>query len=512
MISRTLVTLVVWLLPLAASAASLETLVMPGPVIEGHADLEDDCSNCHDVFDRSAQRQLCLDCHEPVALDLAAGDGFHSLHAEASTAPCRQCHTEHKGRNADIVGLAPEMFDHQQTDFPLDGPHAQQPCGSCHEIDLRYAEAPNTCEGCHQADDTHKGAMGENCGECHAVVRWEQGEFDHDTTDFALTGKHQPLACLACHVDRLFESPGGTCIDCHRLDDAHGGARGDDCGDCHGSESWDADFEHEAETGFALRGAHEALVCRNCHVSESDYSGLPTDCQGCHSGDDAHLGRNGTECGDCHGEKTWEIRFDHGAETGYELVGAHAEQDCTACHKGSLADPLPTDCGDCHAVDNPHGASFVECADCHEQTQWSEVPRFQHDLTRFALVGMHRTASCEQCHATFEYAPEEDACVACHATEDAHDGAFGEGCDDCHNPVGWDFWRFDHTEQTEFALIGAHEGLVCEACHRPGSRADKQASVCVSCHRGDDVHRGGFGQQCDRCHDSESFSNPVIPK
>ena len=44
--------------------AQIETLVMPGDVIEGHAEVEAECSSCHEAFKRSKQRALCMDCHE----------------------------------------------------------------------------------------------------------------------------------------------------------------------------------------------------------------------------------------------------------------------------------------------------------------------------------------------------------------------------------------------------------------------------------------------------------------
>jgi hypothetical protein len=498
------------LLSIGISAATLESLVMPGPVIEGHAEFEHDCANCHDVFNRSAQPQLCLECHEAIARDLDLDQGFHSRQPAARSEPCKRCHTEHEGRDADIVGLQPALFDHSMSDFPLVGAHAEPGCADCHETGKRFAEAPSECVACHQDDDAHGGTLGDACGDCHEPTDWPRGSFDHATTDFALTGGHAGIACLSCHVDGRFEPVGTGCIDCHRLDDTHGGSRGDDCGDCHRTESWEAKFDHQRETGFALVAAHAELSCRNCHVGEKDLDALPTDCQGCHSSDDAHLGRNGPGCGGCHAQSSWKIAFDHFAETGYALEGAHRDLACTACHVGALADPLPNDCAGCHAVDDPHDGTLKVCGDCHEQNDWMQVPRFQHDLTDFALVGMHRSASCEQCHASLAFSPQPGNCDDCHAVDDVHKRGFGVVCEDCHNPVGWSFWMFDHDQRTDFALDGAHADLACDACHAPGTRANRQASACAACHHRDDVHRGGFGQQCDRCHDSTTFSQPAM--
>ena len=64
---------------ISARSASIETLVMPGPVSAAHADIEVECSECHAAFSKTLQRDLCLSCHEheSVMEDLAAGTGFH---------------------------------------------------------------------------------------------------------------------------------------------------------------------------------------------------------------------------------------------------------------------------------------------------------------------------------------------------------------------------------------------------------------------------------------------------
>jgi predicted CXXCH cytochrome family protein len=512
-----------------AAAASIESLVMPGPVIEGHADLEEECSSCHDLFDSAAQRRLCLDCHERIAEDLALTEGFHSHNQTAKTAQCTECHTEHKGRDADIVGLQPELFDHDATDFPLEEVHATQSCDSCHQPEtsgsvatgalagVAHFDAPTMCVGCHDDDDVHQGNLEDSCGDCHDPSTWKSGQFDHSSTDFDLIGKHAEANCSSCHLDQQFLENDSACVDCHRLDDVHGGSRGDDCADCHNSDSWETDFDHESETEFPLVGAHQSLTCSNCHISETDYSGLPDSCQGCHGADDVHLGRNGSECESCHDQDAWEVGFDHLAETDFELVAAHAEQACTACHTGSLTDPLASECIDCHSSDDPHDATLTDCAGCHGQDNWAEAAAFHHDLSDFPLVGLHRTVSCEQCHETLTYSPLAGDCQSCHLSEDVHERALGDSCETCHNPVGWEYWLFEHDVQTEFSLTGAHEQLVCDACHTPGNKSagaavspDKVPTTCVACHRADDIHRGGFGQKCDRCHSTASFEQPLL--
>lgn len=102
-----------------ARAESVESALMPGKVIEGHADLEDTCKNCHVRFNKAGQTTLCLDCHKEVSKDVQLGRGHHGRMEKDRD--CRECHTEHKGRSANIAPLDEKKFDHNLTDFVATG-------------------------------------------------------------------------------------------------------------------------------------------------------------------------------------------------------------------------------------------------------------------------------------------------------------------------------------------------------------------------------------------------------
>ncbi len=505
-----LLILVLALLPSAAAAASLESLVMPGPVIEGHAEVEDDCSACHAPFSQDTQPGLCLDCHEEIAADLEAARGFHGAGHRLVDTACRACHTEHEGRDADILGLIPEAFDHALTGFELAGSHSALSCSDCHAPADTYRVAEPQCASCHGDDDPHRGNLGEDCGSCHGATDWLATTFDHlEVAGFALEGGHAGVSCSACHAGQIYEGTPTACASCHALDDVHRGERGDACGDCHGVETWtDSRFDHAAETGFALSGVHADLACASCHLDGMALEQPPDDCVGCHSAQDVHQGRRGPACGDCHGEQTWDVAFDHLARTGFALRGAHGALACSDCHLGSLTDAVATQCADCHRHDDPHAGALPDCGNCHGETQWNDEVRFDHEFTNFPLLGMHRLAVCDQCHADQDFHATPAACVECHAGDDGHEGSLGVACDDCHVPSGWTLWQFDHDTRTDFALTGAHRDLVCAACHVPGDPdAMNVSQACASCHQVDDVHNGQFGRSCDRCHSTTSFSD-----
>ena len=156
----------------------------------------------------------------------ATHHGFHGRMPNAGVGECRACHTEHKGREADIVQLDRAQFDHRLTDFALEGAHAALECASCHKKGEAWRKAPATCAGCHKADDVHRGQFTQSCGECHGSLSWSGGKFDHDKTEFKLTGAHLTVTCDACHIGGRYKPTPKSCVGCHATDDEHRGSRG----------------------------------------------------------------------------------------------------------------------------------------------------------------------------------------------------------------------------------------------------------------------------------------------
>jgi hypothetical protein len=492
-----------------SAAIDLESLVMPGEVIEGHAEVEKDCTKCHEPFDRQAENGLCLECHEEVEADLRAGEGFHGKSPGLAEAQCRTCHTDHKGRDADILGLNPATFDHALTDYPLHGAHVGVACESCHPAQEKHREAPIQCVECHRPDDPHLGRLGDDCADCHGEDTWGDARFDHSKTEFPLEGKHQDVACALCHPGERYENTAMDCHSCHELDDVHRGKFGPRCEDCHTADAWDAsNFDHDRDTDYPLEGRHRVAACAACHTGILYQEELATDCFSCHRADDEHRGRNGTKCEQCHDAGGWAtISFDHDRDTDFPLRGSHREARCEACHRGVLdEEELPSTCIGCHAADDVHqGQQGEDCAECHNEVRWEGEVFFDHDLTRFPLLGLHAVVACEECHPTAKYQDAETACSACHEDE-FHRDRVGADCALCHNPNGWERWRFDHGVQTSFALHGAHEGVDCHACHTEPVKGEiRIPGGCHACHALEDVHGGRFGRDCSRCHGETSW-------
>ena len=230
----------------------------------------------------------------------------------------------------------------------------------------------------------------------------------------------------------------------------------------------------------------------------------PRQCYSCHKSSDIHQQRNGKKCQDCHNEKSWrKAQFDHDKNTDYPLVGKHQKVSCAACHGGQARDQQPgSNCIDCHAWSDPHEKSLGRsCENCHNSNGWNDTV-FSHDVTDFALIGLHRQLDCKQCHLTAKYEETPSACYDCHKRKDVHKGAMKKDCGLCHNPNDWSMWLFDHDRQTRYALKGAHRELHCELCHR---NAEPLSNQCYDCHRDDDAHHGRFGTRCQQCHNEKSF-------
>lgn len=503
------------IIPASSSADSFEKLIMPGPVIKGHKKYEDECSNCHKIFDKKAQNALCLDCHKKTRKDIKLKKGFHGKKKSVRVQQCNSCHTDHQGRGADIIKLAPSTFNHNLTDFPLKKQHARTSCQACHKAGKKYREAPSACISCHKKNSPHNpakmGKFSKTCKSCHTEDNWLQLKFNHDKTRFALHGKHNDTECTSCHAgDHYIKTP-HDCYSCHKSSDVHKGRNGKKCQKCHSPNKWKkVSFDHDKKTKFPLRGKHDRISCQACHKQPAEKVKLKKTCVSCHGNDDKHKGRFGNKCQSCHNASSWKKNFfNHDKKTKFKLRGKHKKAHCGDCHKGKLykKTKIKQDCYSCHRIDDKHkGQQGKQCQRCHNETSWRGKVRFDHDVTHFPLIGLHALTPCEECHLTSTYKNAKSDCNNCHSADDEHNQKLGTQCEDCHTPNGWGIWEFDHNRQSLFKIDGKHKGLHCHSCHRSTvQKIERKPRPCSSCHRNDDPHNGQFGSDCERCHTTRSF-------
>ncbi|MDZ7291447.1 MAG: cytochrome C [candidate division KSB1 bacterium] len=181
------------------------------------------------------------------------------------------------------------------------------------------------------------------------------------------------------------------------------------------------------------------------------------------------------------------------------------------------------------------------CASCHSEHNgrdfdlivWEDGEgNFDHRQTGYMLEGKHAKVTCRHCHQP-KFIREKFAndltlrrektflglsqqCMACHGDE--HRGQLGNACERCHDFTAWKpAPKFSH-DQAQFLLTGRHKQVPCAKCHFEKKAREKEGnetvavfvqytglsfSNCIPCHQ--DPHRGRFGLDCVKCHDTESW-------
>ena len=319
-----------------ARGATLEGLLMPGPLHSEHAKQESDCTTCHDRANRARQATLCSACHKDVATDIRDKRGLHGKRPEIAQVQCNACHSEHLGRDGRITprrggGVRP---------FADGLPHrwrrtAMWPAPAATRQARSIARRPAAASDCHKKAEPHQGKLGTDCAACHETVALVRGALRpwQDALRAAGSAMRRSPAPPATSGNRWKETP-MACASCHTPDDVHRGSRGTACADCHTQASWkDAKFDHEKVTGFALLGAHRTASCQSCHRTGRFEDEIPKDCSGCHAAIDSHAGRMGTKCESCHEASAWkDTHFVHERDAKFTLRGAHSKLACHSCH------------------------------------------------------------------------------------------------------------------------------------------------------------------------------------
>lgn len=285
--------------------------------------------------------------------------------------------------------------------------------------------------------------------------------------------------------------------------------------------------------------------CTKCHIlGEKVSNDLCLDChkdlkkqvdqkKGYHSSSEI-AGKDCIKChSDHHGKKFEMIRFDkenfNHKLTGYELLGAHKKQNCEDCHKAEFISSkeikkkkstflgLKTDCLSCH-TDYHQNTLSADCMQCHDMQAFKPASKFDHNNTKFNLLGKHENVECLNCHKTNdlngtkfqEFAGIEfKSCTSCHT--DVHNNKFGQNCTECHTEQSFHtiigMSGFDHNK-TSFKLVDKHQIVDCKECHKTKLTDPVNHEFCTDCHK--DYHESQFISQnktsdCSDCHSTNGF-------
>jgi hypothetical protein len=489
-----------------------------------------ECASCHANGVIKGTPTRCYECHWVRRQD----DRYRTRLGN----DCETCH-----RTMSWVAV---NWNHEtKTGVRLSPVHRALGCESCHQS--QDFSAPGvSCDSCHQRD--YQGAANPNhasagfptnCDLCHRTYQssWQQAVFSHNA-GFALSGTHAAQPCAACHKDGVYQGKPSDCYSCHKADydrsqNPNHAAAGypTTCDSCHRASdaSFTASGAFNHNSTFELFGVHTTQPCAACHKNNV-YKGTPRDCYPCHQADfqraqnPNHVSAGfSTACESCHRPNASDFKggatFNHNAS--FQLIGMHAAQDCTACHKTGVYKGTARDCFGCHQADyqkaqNPNhvaAALPTTCDACHKASDasFSGTTTFTHGT--FQLVGLHATQACAACHKNNVYKGTPRDCFSCHqavyqsAQSPNHVTAgYSTACDSCHKATDPSFKGFATANHATFQLVGLHATLTCTSCHRnnvyKGTPRD-----CYTCHQANYAQTknpshsaAGFGTTCDSCH------------
>jgi len=487
------------------------------PLTGAHISL--DCISCH-ASGYSGTPTDCYSCHQQDYE--SATDPNHVV--QGFDTDCSQCHS--------TSGWGDANFDHNF--YPISNHHNNVNCNECHS-ESNYQPQ---CLSCHQNDfnEGHNPGDPTDCWGCHNTSNWDSN-FNHNNTNFPLTGAHTGLSCQQCHENGYQGTP-TECVACHQTDYFNSTnpnhqtlVLSTECNSCHTTEpGWQPASFPIHDQYYALLGAHleNENNCVACH--NGDYNNTPNQCYGCHqsnyeqAADPSHTAAGiSTDCEPCHNTVDWiPSTFNH-TETGFELLGQHATLQCSSCHVGTTSG-LNSECFSCHqenynaAQDHLSQNYPTNCEICHNANAWNEVT-FDHNNTIFPLTGAHLSVACNSCH-TSGYTGTTTVCYDCHQSDYEQSSnpnhsalTLPTDCETCHttNP-NWQPAAFPIHNQF-YQLLGAHANISndCDACHN--GNYNNTPNTCFGCHESDfngtndPPHQVlNLSHECTDCHNQNVWS------
>lgn len=293
-----------------------------------------DCAQCHQEQSFIALKKMDFFDHSVTDFPLEGqhqGIDCRACHKERFSTPidfsqCKNCHDDYHQGQFTVTGNSPdcdachslqEQFNytsftivkHQETAFPLEGAHVATPCFACHvdEASKRweFRDIGSTCVDCH--DNIHEAYLDKkyypdnNCASCHGTEAWDRIAFNHNQTNWPLTGRHSDVSCSKCHfeisekneiISQKFRTLNTACASCHE------NIHGDDfavngvtaCSRCHVTNSWMPEKFNHGTTRFPLKGKHKEIDCKQCHEVKNKagetrviYKLNKLECIDCHS-------------------------------------------------------------------------------------------------------------------------------------------------------------------------------------------------------------------------------------
>jgi hypothetical protein len=195
-------------------------------------------------------------------------------------------------------------------------------CIACHANG--YQNTPTECYACHESnynsvqDPNHvQDNFSHECTQCHTTAAWVPATYDHNLSQFPLTGAHLSVPCNSCHANGFDNTP-TDCYACH-VNDYNNSSDPDhqamgfptECQQCHNTDAWQpATWDHDAQYFPIFTGRHQGRwsTCVDCHLNPNDFAAF--------------------ECIFCHEHNQQDTDEEHSDVPGYQ----YNSLACYSCH------------------------------------------------------------------------------------------------------------------------------------------------------------------------------------
>ena len=358
------------------------------PIYSGkHKGKWNSCSDCH--TNQSNYKEFsCISCHEHNKTRM--DDKHRNVNGYVySSQACFNCHPT--GREDG------NTFHHYLTRFPLTGAHINLECSSCHQSGFQNTSME--CFSCHQSNfnqtsnpNHQQTGISTQCNNCHTTTAWTPSTFNHNNTQFPLTGAHTNTSCSNCHQGQT-TGISTVCFDCHQTqynqstNPSHTSLNlPTTCNTCHTTNpNWKPALFPIHDNYYPLTGQHNTIRnnCNACH--NGNYNTTPNQCQGCHMND-----FNGTtnpnhvslqfphQCEMCHTTNGWSpSTFNHDQQYFPIFSGKHRNKwaNCSICHT------------------NPSNFAVFSCITCHEHNK-TKMDQEHRNVSGY----VYNSQACYNCH------------------------------------------------------------------------------------------------------------------
>jgi Zn finger protein HypA/HybF involved in hydrogenase expression len=361
------------------------------PIYSGkHKGKWNSCIDCHTNSSNYSEFS-CINCHEHNKPKMDDKHGNVNGYVYNSRA-CLNCHPS---------GSKEGAFNHGLTNFPLTGAHINLNCNSCHNNGFQNTSAE--CQACHLGDfnqtqnpNHQQIGFSTQCKNCHTTIAWIPSTFNHNNTQFPLTGAHINVSCLNCHQGQT-TGTSTFCYDCHQnqynqtTNPSHTTLNlPTTCNTCHSTNPrWRPALFPIHNNYYPLTGQHNVIRnnCDACH--NGNYNTTPNQCQGCHIDNyNRTINPNHVrlqfpyQCDMCHTTNGWiPSTFNHDQQYFPIFSGKHKNKwdNCSICHI------------------NPNNFSDFSCITCHEHNK-TRMDDKHRDVNGY----VYNSQACLNCHPTGE--------------------------------------------------------------------------------------------------------------